>query len=210
MPRRRVVGRPLLVVTAGVAAVAYACGSEVSGNLAAPFDAGDAGMDMNAAEVSGNLGAVDAPAPTDASADAEDGGELFRNRDVRRGRRAPVPQDAPRGRSDAVGHVRQVEALARGARRGPPRVDGGGVPGAPHGRRLLPLAPGDDGGARARRSHRPRIALSPRRDGPRRAFFFAPRMAMELGGGTELRHDPDAHGGLRGPPRCRRSCARRT
>ncbi len=82
-PRRRIVGRPLLVATAGIAAVAYACGSQVSGNLA-PSEAGppDAGMDMNASEVSGNLAAVeagpdqnagDAGDASDAS-DASDGG----------------------------------------------------------------------------------------------------------------------------------------
>ena len=55
--RRRVIGRPLLVATAGIAAVAYACGSQVSGNLA-PSDSGP--PDMNASEVSGNLAVVDA------------------------------------------------------------------------------------------------------------------------------------------------------
>ncbi len=75
-PRRRIVGRPLLVATAGIAAVAYACGSQVSGNLAAS-EAGppDTGMDMNASEVSGNLSVVvDAGQDQDAgdAADASD------------------------------------------------------------------------------------------------------------------------------------------
>ncbi len=81
-PRRRIVGRPLLVATAGIAAVAYACGSQVSGNLAAS-EAGppDTGMDMNASEVSGNLAAVEAGPDQDAgdaaasdASDASDGG----------------------------------------------------------------------------------------------------------------------------------------
>jgi hypothetical protein len=78
--RRRIIGRPLLVATAGIAAVAYACGSQVSGNLA-PSDSGPP-ADMNASEVSGNLVAVidagkdqnagDAANASDAS-DASDG-----------------------------------------------------------------------------------------------------------------------------------------
>jgi hypothetical protein len=81
LKRRRRVGRPLLVATAGIAAITYACGSQVSGNLA-PADSGpgDTGVDMNASEVSGNLVGVEAgpsdasDASSDASSDAPDGG----------------------------------------------------------------------------------------------------------------------------------------
>ena len=79
LKRRRVVGRPLLVATAGIAAVAYACGSQVSGNLSAG-DSGpqpDTGIDMNASDVAGNLSVIldggDAGDAGDAS-DAPDGG----------------------------------------------------------------------------------------------------------------------------------------
>jgi hypothetical protein len=82
LKRRRKVGRPLLVATAGIAAMAYACGSQVSGNLA-PSDSGpppDTGIDMNASDVGGNLVAVEAGPDqnagdaSDASTDAPDGG----------------------------------------------------------------------------------------------------------------------------------------
>lgn len=78
LKRRRVIGRPLLVATAGIAAVAYACGSQVSGNLA-PSEAGppDTGIDMNASDVAGNLSVIldggDAGDASDASSDAPDG-----------------------------------------------------------------------------------------------------------------------------------------
>jgi hypothetical protein len=81
LKRRRKVGRPLLVATAGIAAMAYACGSQVSGNLA-PSDSGpppDTGIDMNASDVAGNLSVVDAGKDQDAAdatvdaSDASDG-----------------------------------------------------------------------------------------------------------------------------------------
>ena len=83
LKRRRVIGRPLLVATAGIAAVAYACGSQVSGNLA-PSDSGppqDTGIDMNASDVAGNLSVIldggdagDASDASDASDAPSDGG----------------------------------------------------------------------------------------------------------------------------------------
>ena len=83
LKRRRVVGRPLLVATAGIAAVAYACGSQVSGNLVAG-DSGpppDTGADIVASDVAGNLSVIldggdagDASDASDAPNDAPDGG----------------------------------------------------------------------------------------------------------------------------------------
>ena len=84
LKRRRVIGRPLLVATAGIAAVAYACGSPVSGNLSIG-DSGpaDASSDtIGSSDVAGNLSVIldggdagDASDASDASSDApSDGG----------------------------------------------------------------------------------------------------------------------------------------
>ena len=83
LKRRRVVGRPLLVATAGIAAMAYACGSQVSGNLAAT-DAGaaDSPSDtIGSSDVAGNLSVIldggdagDASDASDASDAPSDGG----------------------------------------------------------------------------------------------------------------------------------------
>ncbi len=71
MSRRRKIGRPLLVVVAGTAALAYACGtSEVSGNLIA-FEP-DAGRDMGVSETSGNLLPADVNQPDTSKQDAGD------------------------------------------------------------------------------------------------------------------------------------------
>jgi hypothetical protein len=71
--RRRIVGRPLLVATAGIAAVAYACGSQVSGNLASS-DSGppDMGVDMNASDVAGNLSVIVEAGSDSKAGDASD------------------------------------------------------------------------------------------------------------------------------------------
>lgn len=83
LKRRRVIGRPLLVATAGIAAISYACGSQVSGNLA-PSDSGpaDAASDtIGSSDVAGNLSVIldggdagDASDASDASDAPSDGG----------------------------------------------------------------------------------------------------------------------------------------
>ena len=71
MRRRRILGRPLLVATAGVAAIGYACSSDLAGNLApAGFDSGPDTMGMS--ETSGNLAPAGDALPPDAGRDASD------------------------------------------------------------------------------------------------------------------------------------------
>ena len=84
MSRRRKIGRPLLVVAAGTAALAYACGtSEISGNLIAINP--EAGPDMGVSETSGNLLPADVQAPDTSVPDAGDGGDATTD----------APKDAP-------------------------------------------------------------------------------------------------------------------